>query len=398
MKIAHFGTFDVDNYGDLLFPHIVEWRMPSVEWIHISPSRNIPKFSDALKSYTPDALKYQNFDGVIIGGGNIFHLRDCPINEYSDIERLAIPSIIIGAANLAAKKRVPFLLNGPSIRKFDFGSLEKFLIKKILLSSSYSSFRDDFSLETGSKIRPDLTSLIPDTAFDISRMWPREILNISNVQSSNYITVHVNKRYGGSVSDVAKSIDNISRNLDDAEVRFLPIGPCHGDIDYMQAIANKIKSRHQLVADLSLRGFASQISNSRAYFGSSMHGFITSLSYGVPSLLILNTNPLEKFVGLLNMLEFPRSAIASSWIAASDSSNLTWVMSEQVRNKIFNKLDQHWAKVANIFNSMSELPKLSFNSFIFNRWRSLTLISQMEIDLRKKYFNQVNSKLMLPKR
>ena len=49
MKIAHFGTFDVDNYGDLLFPHIVEWRMPSVEWIHISPSRNVPKFSDALK-------------------------------------------------------------------------------------------------------------------------------------------------------------------------------------------------------------------------------------------------------------------------------------------------------------------------------------------------------------
>ena len=384
MKIAHFGTFDVDNYGDLLFPHIIEWRMDSVEFIHISPSKNIPKFYDALKSYTSEVLQYAKYDGVIIGGGNIFHLRDCPIKEYFDIERLAIPSIIIGAANLAAKKKVPLLLNGPSIRKFDFGYLEKVLIKKILLFSSYSSFRDDFSFDISLKINPDVTSFIPDTAFDISRMWPKNSFNITSTKSPNYIVVHVNERYGGCISDTAKSIDNIASKYEDAEIRFLPIGPCHGDIDYMIAIANKIKSRYQLIDELSLREFASQIANSKAYFGSSMHGFITSLSYGVPGLLIINAKPLEKFIGLLSMLEAPKYVICSSWAVAADFSNLTWLMPEQVRLKIFNKLDQHWEKVIKILDSMPSRSKSKLDVLLFSLWYPLTLFSQMEANFRKK--------------
>jgi polysaccharide pyruvyl transferase WcaK-like protein len=387
MKIAHFGTFDVDNYGDLLFPHIVEWRMPSIEWIHISPSSNVPKFSDALKSYTPNMLSDIDYDGVIIGGGNIFHLRDCPIKEYFNIENSAIPSIIAGAASLASKKRVPFVINGPSIRKFAYGYLEKALIKRILSYSSYSSFRDQFSFESSLKIKPEVTSLIPDTAFDISRLWPKNSLNEKIGQSKNYIVIHVNKRYGGNVVDTAKSIDIIVSNYDNAEIRFLPIGPCHGDIEYMQAVAKKIKSRYQLISELSLREFASQISNSKAYFGSSMHGFITALSYGVPSLLVVNTRPLDKFIGLLSMVESPKYVMCPSWNVASEFSTSAWVMPYNIKNKIFDKLDSHWDRVVNIFDTMSRSSKLSMDGVLLNNWRFLTLISQAEVNFRNKYID-----------
>ena len=39
MRIAHFGTFDVDNYGDLLFPHLAEWRLPDSSLASMSTSR-----------------------------------------------------------------------------------------------------------------------------------------------------------------------------------------------------------------------------------------------------------------------------------------------------------------------------------------------------------------------
>ena len=64
MKIAHFGTFDVDNYGDLLFPHIVEWRLPTSFFIHISPTNNRLKFSDASETMVMNDSMDISFDGV----------------------------------------------------------------------------------------------------------------------------------------------------------------------------------------------------------------------------------------------------------------------------------------------------------------------------------------------
>ena len=50
-KIAHFGAFDHDSYGDLIFPHIVEHFLPEFKFVHISPSGMSTPWNDAKNTY-----------------------------------------------------------------------------------------------------------------------------------------------------------------------------------------------------------------------------------------------------------------------------------------------------------------------------------------------------------
>lgn len=379
MKIAHFGTFDVDNYGDLLFPHIVEWRLPSSFFIHISPTNNRLKFSDASETMVMNDSMDISFDGVFIGGGNIVHLRDCPLKEYLGIEKTAIPSLIIGAANLASKQNIPLIFNGPSIRNFDFGKLEKYLLKNTITKSLYSAFRDQYSFDTGCRLGAVTAAFIPDTAFDIGRMWPKEEFYRDDIDKNPYLVVHLNSRYGGNINDVAKSIDRIVERYGDVEVRFLPLGLCHGDMEYTRAVVNKISSRYKIIIDFSLKNFAFQIAHSLAYFGSSMHGFITALSYKVPALLVLNHNPLDKFAGLLTMVKAPKEVVVANWIGAASKPSPAWTISDAMLETVYKKLDNHWEIINNKLMDSNVNRHSLLETVILRNWRFFTLLSQFEV-------------------
>ena len=71
-RIAHFGAFDHDSFGDLVLPHIMEYFLPEFDVVHVSPAAKITPWADAKKTITTDeAFKRTDWDGVIIGGGDI---------------------------------------------------------------------------------------------------------------------------------------------------------------------------------------------------------------------------------------------------------------------------------------------------------------------------------------
>ena len=58
LKLAYFGTFDVENYGDLLFPLILERKLADFcdEFIHVSPVGGQPLWQDCVRTVNFDTF------------------------------------------------------------------------------------------------------------------------------------------------------------------------------------------------------------------------------------------------------------------------------------------------------------------------------------------------------
>lgn len=214
-----FGTFDVDNYGDLLFPVVAGWRL-SQRIIACSPTRNIPTF---VRDSQEEHLSFEDLSGVyplaiLIGGGNILHFRRSGVKPYkwrwfSYAGLQLIPFLL--------KKRfgVPVLYNSPSIALKKDCFIWRKLFTYLFSRADYLSFRDAESVYFARQIVTKQVFCVPDTAFDVGRIWPRQ--DSVRPVKEDYAIVHVNKRYGGSCQQIASSLDQVQERLGLTIVFFL---------------------------------------------------------------------------------------------------------------------------------------------------------------------------------
>lgn len=349
MKIAHFGTFDVDNYGDLLFPHIAEFRLNEHQWEHVSPTDNLTVFKDSLKIVSFENALKNKYDAVVIGGGNIIHLKTNKSTVYENYKGFAYANLWVGAAKLATRDRIPFIFNAPGISKKINNYLHKKIAAATFNNANYAAFRERYSKQIAVNTFKNNTShekieVVPDSAFDIGNMWP-----IKNSRKSDYIAVNLNERYHEPIKETAYYLDEISRKLE-LPVKLIVIGDCHGDKEFTKEVSGQMVEEHQISASDSLKEVAHLIGNAKYFFGSSMHAFITALSYGVPALLVLNSKPMHKFRGLLELTELDEKVICDSFKNSLDQLESPAFLSEKVKVGIQNKLDNHWKKVEHIIS------------------------------------------------
>jgi hypothetical protein len=86
------------------------------------------------------------------------------------------------------------------------------------------------------------------------------------------------------------------------------------------------------------------------YIGSSMHGFITAVSYGVPALLVLEgKKPMRKFQGVLDTVGADGSIICNSWEGALASLDRAFTVSPERLQSIHSILDAHWEMIVRVF-------------------------------------------------
>jgi len=370
MKIAHFGTFDVDNYGDLLFPHVAQWRWPDEDWIHVSPLGNPTRFEDSLPTVGVKQACDMTFDAVMVGGGNIVNPGKTSLPDYGEVEGTAYPSLWLGAAVLAAKQEVPLVFNGPGIGPHDFHLLQKRLAIAVFSSAEYLAFRERESAAIATRLSRRRSAVtIPDTAFDLPNMWPA--VQGPTGGNRHYVAVHVNSRYQTSVESTARSLDLITKRLK-APVRLLSIGPCHGDIELSHRVAERMRADHSVGRVISIRAMAEVIAGASLYIGSSMHGFITALSYGVPGLLVLNRRPMRKFTGLLEIADIPSRAICESWEDVPESVGDEVLLPAERLERLHRSLDRHWGDMREAVCSGAPcmLPRWAFP------WKRLVYLSR----------------------
>lgn len=358
MRIAHFGTFDVANYGDLLFPRLLEWRLADIsdEVVHISPVGGIRIYRDVpvSRSLADVQRAGTEFDAVVVGGGNIIHDNGTNLATYKSVKSVAYPRLWLGATQLATRQRIPLVVNAPGVPKVP-GRTAAPLMRRFASRADYLSVRDTYSQEVLRSIGVPGATVVPDSALELRDMFttsaPANLdvpTRLTETLDSRFAAVHVNARYkGGDVASLARRLDELSATLQ-ATIVLIAIGPCHGDDDFAETVAAQMHSDPVVFgAPKAVEDIAYVISRSCAYIGSSMHGFITAASFGVPGLIVASHAAQHKFRGLLAHLD-AEERLVSSWdealkvlSAGGRQTALTPVDIEPALRRI----DDHWAEL-----------------------------------------------------
>ena len=363
LRIAHFGTFDVENYGDLLFPLVAQRRLAALdaELLCVSPVGGPPVWPDTVPTVAADALGDEPLDGVLFGGGNLVHAGPAGVDHYRGdglTWLLAYARLWIDSARLAAERGIPLCWNAPGVPG-GFGTRSAAALRTAVDAAAYVAVRDQQSLVAlrGAGIDRAI-EVVPDTALDIADLFSADELDESYAallaahgrqRPERAIAVHVNRRYlsGGAVEATAGHLDRIATATGSTPI-LLALGRCHDDDETARAIGARLTCDHIVVdRPAGLREIVAAISRADAYAGSSLHGMITALAFGRPAVVIAAEAGQGKFTGFLRQLHLV-DRFLNDWAEAARRPELLRRTHdvEPVRAAARAPLDRHWARIA----------------------------------------------------
>jgi polysaccharide pyruvyl transferase WcaK-like protein len=361
-SVGIFGTFDVRNYGDLLFPLIAQFRLQQhgIDVVAYSPRGGSTGWQD-----TVDCLPLpRSFDqagrhsAFIVGGGNIIHRKAANLAEYpGTMNDWAYSGIWGGASVLGAVANRPILWNSPGVQRPFADKDMAEIVRSAIRACDYLSVRDEQSRTWLNAPNDVEVCLVPDTAVEIARMWPKPSLREHHQRLSErkcfgrkepYFTLHVKRRSVdlGQEQALASAIDAYAAASGHTPL-LLAIGPCHGDEVMTRQLGQLLKTRHVLVDEpLGLREMAAAIAFSESYIGCSLHGYITAAAFRVPARLVAIPD-IPKHAGFLAHVERSQD-LRTSWIEAL--RDVVPRRKTAVPTHVFKSVDEHWARLVQLIS------------------------------------------------
>ncbi|WP_194776384.1 polysaccharide pyruvyl transferase family protein [Pararhodonellum marinum] len=325
-KILIIGAFDRYNYGDLLFPLIIEkqlntygkefeYRFFGLIASDLSKEGGLP--TENLQAFYQACQNPKDQVHVIIAGGEAlgvtWHALLAAIHKnYQKIHRYHIRISKILDLNKIAKKvlkgktTLPFVftksdfpgvksvilnsLGGSGLKKSHF---EKYgFLKEKLNQADYFAVRDKTTI-TNLTENGVHAQLFPDSAILMSAFYPLAWLekmvtpavrDYADENKGNYVFFQINKKTTTGKHDlIAAELDVIYQN-EKTEICLCPIGKALNHDDHLALASVKQRMNSPAVyfdAD-NIWDIMYLIANSKCYIGTSLHGAITALSYAVP--------------------------------------------------------------------------------------------------------------------
>lgn len=358
------GTFDITNYGDLLFPLVAQARLARLGYrvVPVAPTGEATAFGDALPAVSlSDALERgTEIAGMLIGGGEIIHpWRAAFLNEYRDrgLDAVAYPLLWFGASLLAALKDAPIAWNAPGAPGVLPLEARRRMLEPALAAADHVAVRDGASARALPTEYVGTAAIVPDTAADVAGLWDAGLLaqTFARFQQRKWLTDDeqlfcVQVRPGGwgkhTPASLAAQIGRFAAARGLVPL-LLSIGPSLGDRETLRALSRCLECRHVLADDCTaLREVAAVIARSRAYFGNSLHGYITAAAYGVPGAIVARPG-FAKFTGFAEQIG--RSAdVVRDWEAGLDrlASTLGTGAAPRLGPDLHQRLDWHWQRIA----------------------------------------------------
>lgn len=317
-RIAYFGAFDHDSYGDLLFPHLAEWMFPEFDFVHVSPWGCRVSFPDARPTISiEDALSRTDFDGVMLGGGELLGMVNSVSREWATHERLpgsSLPSLWCAPSVLSARIAKPLAWNAPGCS----ARLSEAYVRQlsfVLGAADYISVRDYASRDNLANFTAKMVEVCPDTALLVSRMWPTDA-------SENRISIAVSRKDAvGRAAEIAKAA-RVLRRATGCESEVLSLMSWHWqDCANGSSVLGKLLRMPIFREKEGIRAYAERIGSSHGYMGNSLHGFITAVSYGRRAVLVVphNRGNAAKYIGFMRECGLdPENHIATDWKRAAE--------------------------------------------------------------------------------
>jgi len=392
--IINWGSYDIDNFGDLLFPFIVNslFKDFNVNVIHASPTGRSSIWKDSIQTVLiSEALMHENIFGFIIGGGNLISWTKSsvfPYNENDVLSKIVHPSFFLIPYILHQKYGIPFAFNFVGVSK-PIPVEKRNSTQQAIDKSCYVSCRDKSSYlrlkESG--IKSNLVVGI-DSAITISSIFPKKVLlsNYYEFLEKKYnipkykklVLIYVKKRYFKNEFEELRRIVKQFKN-NGLHPIFMPLALCFEDDlvfenDFFSTIKATVINRPERLFDI-----LSIIAKCEYYIGSSLHGAIASISFLNKIIIIADEEEtrISKFSGFVNQLDLSDS-LFKNWKDACKVINKRGLYSFKGIEK--DRLNYIKAVSINNWNKI-------YNSFVnYKNRRSPTHMDESILRIISNYF------------
>lgn len=375
--ISQLGTFDVENYGDLLYPlllrHMLESRDARLSVRHYSPlPGDAPQQAGfathpARSLFAPGPPEQQQPLRLVVGGGDILRTDwGLVARHYGRASRASFGGLrrSIGTAGLPGyllRERLPRLeaggfyarrfrarwMNYPAVGPFlidpddlprggavcylscgvphDFAPAERDEVTRTVERARFVYLRDEQSAEKlrragvrrELRVAPDLAVILSDQFEHATEARKgRDILSRIGVGAERPVLCFQSKPHPGFGEDEIVAQLKLYRERTGAEVVLLPLGYCHGDHEFLQSLSAKSGGAFKYAAAPSVFDIISIIAASDAFVGTSLHGNVTAFSYGIPHLF--GPLPVAKAGGFMSAANLPPALMLGSWGEIND--------------------------------------------------------------------------------
>lgn len=284
IRVAFTGTFDIDNYGDHLFPiifkEIIEKKGVKLEMDLFSPFKAIEGFEQNNIIYSLDELDQMHlekkYDAIVVGGGEILHLNTFKhLNHENKYIDYPIYKTWIAPSLTSKNNETLVIWNNPGC-PFEFKNYEEVIVNYILNYVDYISVRNDYSKDVlkkfGKKIKKSY-----DTAFMLPYIYPISTMN--KKIDNKYVVYHCHKYMDNEFyKESFKVLQSLSK---DYEIVLLPLGYTNDDSKLLKKMYEESNQKFHLInSKLSIKEIVSILAHCEMYIGVSFHGAITAYSYG----------------------------------------------------------------------------------------------------------------------
>jgi len=313
--VIFYGAFDRYNFGDNLMPIVLEEyfkrydldKRYRFEFAYIAES-DLTNYGCKKTVAINGLLTKDNKESVLIvvGGevlgarlGTLFtHVQDSllAVKLLKFVNRWAPPLVSkIAQMFYPCRWEYPYVpgndfFSGKIIFNTVGGRSPSSQLKR-LKESVFISARDErtHSFFVENKIQAEM---VPDSVLMISDLFSVDTLEdkvrtglVDNLKHKKYIIIQVCPYKKPCEEDeLAEEILRFTSQYPDYKVVLLPIGYAsgHDDVIFLRNLQEKIPDCTELLYELTVWEILYVIANASAFYGTSLHGVITAMSYNVP--------------------------------------------------------------------------------------------------------------------
>ena len=343
-RIGIVGTFDLENYGDLLFPILAEFelreRFGDVELRPFSyHAKSPPDWPFAVDSVLRLPELVEDLDGLLIGGGFLIRFdKDVAPGYGPPSDHIHHPTGNWLTPGLMAQQHgVPVALNAPGLHLNEVPAWAEPLLRQLLVGSGYVSVRDEPSAAALAGVAPVDISVVPDTAFGLGRLLAAEVAPTE--PASPYVVVQA----AASEQPFCQWWADHAAALGDRQAVLLPVSPVLGESTEPLSAILEAATAAPFSGPLTI---ARLVAGADAVIGHSYHLAITALCAGVPVF-----TPADLSVGKFSALEgldgiHPAPQGADDPAAFVERLGRADVQPE-IEHRV-NRLAGHWDRIAEV--------------------------------------------------
>ena len=325
-KILIIGAFDRYNYGDLLFPLIIEKQLNTYGdkfqfeffgLVDSDLSNEGGKPTQGLRSFYQACTNPAHQVTVIVAGGEALgvtwnsllaalnkpfqqvHKRHVRLSRWVDLNWIAkkilggkttLPLVFDKSDFPAVKNVILNSLGGSGVNKQLFDRFDMLKVK--LEKADYLAVRDEVTVDNLAKNGVE-AQLYPDCAILMSEFYPEDklekmvspsVLQYVKAKGGRYVFFQINQKTTvGKEASIAKELDRLYKE-NQVEICLCPIGKAlnHDDHIALMKVQKHLTSPFVYFDADNIWDIMLLIARSKTYIGTSLHGAITAMSYGVP--------------------------------------------------------------------------------------------------------------------